>query len=381
MTLADSIVINAFSISILLVILIYYDRNADKASQSTKLFLGIVQMAVLVVLVDTMGRFDGYPDSVFPLINQIGNFCVFLLSAAIPSLWLLYVNNYVRQEEKTPWFVKYSILTVNAIMAILVISSQFNGLLYRIDEFNIYQRGPLYLISPALIFYLMTLSTFYVLANHKKIQHTHFYPFIFFPIAPFIGTILQAFIYGYPFALMGLIFSLLMIAFFAQSVETNVDYLSGVYNRKRLEGYLQKKIANSSRGNTFSAIMADVNGLKQINDTYGHTIGDEALITISSLLRSILRSNDFVARYGGDEFCIILDTSNEETLIRVVEKINRQLQSYNEMSLKPYSLGLSMGYAVYDPQTGQSAKEFYNTIDAQMYEDKRKHHIANLTFK
>jgi GGDEF domain-containing protein len=51
------------------------------------------------------------------------------------------------------------------------------------------------------------------------------------------------------------------------------------------------------------------------------------------------------------------------------------------MSLKPYTLGMSMGYAVYDPDSGMNEKEFYRTIDAQMYEDKKKHHIAELKFR
>lgn len=380
MTLSDNIVINGFSIAILLLIIIYYERNGDKASRHTRLFLGMLKLGVLMMVFDSMGRFDGNPDTIYPIINSIGNFMLFVLAPVLPSLWLMYVHYYISPNGKVTKFIKVSVIAVNIVTVLLVIGSQFNGWLYSIDDMNLYDRGPFYVIAPILTFYLLLTSTAYVLFYKNKIQYTHYIPFLVFPVAPLIGTLLQAFIYGYPFALMGLIFSVLMIAFFAQSIETNLDYLSGVYNRKRLEGYLHKKIVNSSRSNTFSAIMADVNGLKEINDTYGHTVGDEALVTISSLLRSILRSNDFVARYGGDEFCIILDTSNEETLARVVKKIKRQLTAYNEMSLKPYKLGLSMGYAVYDPDSGMNEKEFYNTIDAQMYEDKKKHHIANLKF-
>jgi len=381
MTLSDNIVVNVFSIAILLIIVVYYEKNGDKASKNTRLFIGMLQLAVVLMVADSMGRFDGNPDSFYTVINYFGNLFLFLLAPVMPSLWLFYLYNYISPEQKPTKLIKYSVILVNSITWALVIGSQFFGWLYTIDSGNHYHRGPLFIIAPILTIYLLITATMYVLSYKKKIEHTHYVPFLIFPLAPFAGTLLQSVIFGYPFALMGLILSVLLIAFFAQSIETNVDYLSGVYNRKRLEGYLHKKIATSSRNNTFSAIMADVNGLKEINDTYGHTIGDEALVTISSLLRSILRSNDFVARYGGDEFCIILDTSNEATLVRVVNKINRQLASYNEMSLKPYHLGLSMGYAVYNPDSGQNAKEFYNTIDAQMYEDKKRHHIASLKFK
>jgi GGDEF domain-containing protein len=327
MTLSDNIVINGYSIAILLLIVIYYERNGDKASRHTRLFLVMLKLGIVLMVVDSMGRFDGHPDTIYPIINSVGNFMIFILAQLLPSLWLYYVYNYISMEGKATKIIKTSVISVNLVNFILVIVSQFNGCLYSIDAMNIYQRGPLYIIGPLLTFYLLLTTSVYVQLYKNKIQHTHYLPFLIFPLAPLVGTMLQTIVYGHPFALMGLIFSVLMIAFFAQSIETNVDYLSGVYNRKRLEGYLHKKIANSSRTNTFSAIMADVNGLKEINDTYGHTVGDEALVTISSLLRSILRSNDFVARYGGDEFCIILDTSNEDTLIRVVKKIKRQLEA------------------------------------------------------
>jgi diguanylate cyclase (GGDEF)-like protein len=380
MTLSDNMVINGFSSAILILVILYYEQNGDKASKHTRLFLWMLRFAVLMMVFDSMGRFDGRPDTLYPLINSVGNFMLFVSAPVLPSLWLLYVYYYISPDGKIPKHITATIMAINGVIWFLVIASQFTGWLYVIDGNNLYHRGPLYLISPFLTFFLLIMSMVYVVIYRKKIQHTHFIPFLAFPAMPFIGTIMQSLIYGYPFSLMGLIFSVLMIAFFAQSIETNVDYLSGVYNRKRLEGYLHRKIARSTPNNTFSAIMADVNGLKKINDSYGHTVGDEALVTISSLLRSILRSNDFVARYGGDEFCIILDTSNEETLERVVSKIKRQLEAYNEMSLKPYQLSLSMGYAVYDPASGQNEKEFYNTIDAQMYEDKKRHHISNLKF-
>ncbi len=374
MTLLDNITINVFSIIILLFITIYYEINGEKGSQHSKIFMTILRMAIIILIADSLGRFDGSPGTYFVAVNHIGNFVLFLLSPVIPSLWLLYVHYYIAPRKRPTVFIMASIIVINVLNIALLIATQFDGLYYSIDSANVYSRGSLYMVATAMTVYLLLAATGYLCVYRKKIEHSHFIPFLLFPVTPVIGLVLQSLIYGYPFTLMGLICSVLMIAFFAQSIETNVDYLSGAYNRKRLESYLRKKIAGSSRTNTFSAIMADVNGLKQINDTYGHTVGDEALITVSSLIRNLLRSNDFVARYGGDEFCIILDTSNEETLTTVVGKINRQLANYNEMSLKPYRLELSMGYAVYDPDSGMNAKEFYKKIDAMMYQDKKRHH-------
>lgn len=379
MSLTDSTILNAYSVIITFIILIYYLKNGDKGERHTRLFILMLGLVLTLLVVDTLGRFDGYPENpIFPVANQMGNALLFLLAPAMPSLWMLYLHFYIFPDKKTHWTMSGGLIFVNVLNAVVLVGSQFNGWLYTIDEANIYARGPLYPLIPGMTVLLLLFSAGYIIRYRKKIERSHFLPFLFFPAAPLLGTMLQTVIYGVPFVLAGLVFSVLMIALFGQSIETNVDYLSGAYNRKRLEYYLRKKIAASSRTNTFSAIMADVNGLKQINDTYGHTVGDEVLVTISALVRSILRANDFVARYGGDEFCIILDTSSEETLRTVVEKINRQLANYNDMSLKPYRLGLSMGYAVYDPVSGMSAKEFYNLIDGMMYEDKKRHHMEAL---
>ncbi|MEL7655780.1 MAG: diguanylate cyclase, partial [Bacillota bacterium] len=87
--------------------------------------------------------------------------------------------------------------------------------------------------------------------------------------------------------------------------------------------------------------------------------------------KSCLHSNDFIARYGGDEFYIIMDLSNINDLIRTVDKINNCLEKYNDNPDKSYGLGFSMGYAVYDFHSHMKAEEFQKQIDMMMYENKR----------
>lgn len=379
MTLLDNIVINGFSIIIMALVIVYYQINSDKGATLNRLFMAMLIAAMIMMGLDSMGRFDGSPTTYYYIFNHLGNFLLFLFSPVIPSLWLVYVHCYIFPGKKISRLLSTSLIVVNVVNVIMTIGTLSNGWFFSIDAVNHYSRGPLYIVSPVMTVYLLIVSTGYILHYRNRIERSRYIPFALFPAAPFAGLILQCLVYGYPFTLMGMVCSVLTVAFFSQSIETNVDFLSGAYNRKRLESYLRKKIAGSNRNHTFSAIMADVNGLKRINDTFGHTIGDEALVTISSLVRSLLRSNDFVARYGGDEFCIVLDTASEETLQTVVDKINRQLANYNDMSLKPYQLGLSMGYAVYDPESGMNAKEFYKAIDDMMYEEKKRHHLGAVT--
>lgn len=100
-------------------------------------------------------------------------------------------------------------------------------------------------------------------------------------------------------------------------------------------------------------------------------MGDQALETSAALLKSCLRSNDFIARYGGDEFYIILDVSNKSTLEQTIERIYGCLEKFNKSTAKSYELGFSMGYAVYDFSLRMKAEEFQKQIDLLMYENKR----------
>ena len=89
--------------------------------------------------------------------------------------------------------------------------------------------------------------------------------------------------------------------------------------------------------------MIDLNNFKYINDTFGHDMGDNALEISAKLFNSCIKSTDFIARFGGDEFCIVLDVSDRSVLEEIVCRINRTIKEYNESGVKPYKISVSMG--------------------------------------
>jgi diguanylate cyclase (GGDEF)-like protein len=149
------------------------------------------------------------------------------------------------------------------------------------------------------------------------------------------------------------------------------DYLTGVYNRKKLDAYLDEKINLSTQSKTFSAIMIDLNDFKYINDNFGHDMGDVALQITAKILNSCVRANDFIARYGGDEFCVVLESHDIMDLEIIVKRIKIAVKQYNETSNKPFKLEFSLGYAVYDYNTNMTTEEFQRHIDVLMYENKK----------
>ena len=118
-------------------------------------------------------------------------------------------------------------------------------------------------------------------------------------------------------------------------------------------------------------MLLDLDNFKSINDSFGHDTGDNVLVTSANLLKACIRSDDFIARYGGDEFYIIMNVTGQEELEAVADRINCYFDHFNAKNNAPYRLGVSMGYTVYDIRRRPTAEEFLRQIDALMYENKR----------
>ncbi|MDR3552315.1 MAG: diguanylate cyclase [Clostridia bacterium] len=371
MSFTEDIIINIYSIVLLIFISFQSLKDTERKFLQQRLFFTILQVTILMLVVDIFSRFDGNPGTIYSVINYIGNLLIFLLNPLIPSLWLLYAHFQVFHEEKKTKHLLYPLLAIVAINTIAVVLSQKYGWLYYIDSGNIYHRGPLFWFPVFITIALSVLSFFVIMANRKQIERKYFFSLLFFPVPPLACMVLQTIFYGTSLMLNGIAFSLFVVFINIQNRSMNTDYLTGAYNRKKLEVYMNEKINTCSAGRTFSAILIDFNDFKSINDTFGHNTGDHVLESSVTLLKSCLRTSDFIARFGGDEFYIILDVSDKEALEATVCRINSCIEKYNKQSKNPYQLNFSMGYAVYDYHSHMSVEKFQKYIDDLMYENKR----------
>ena len=240
------------------------------------------------------------------------------------------------------------------------------------DNHNIYHRGDYLWVFLALCYALILYSFFTVLFNRDKIVKKHYRSLLLFYIPYLIGATLQVVYYGVSYAWTGMMIGMLILYLNIQVDLLNADYLTGVFNRRQLEGYLFDKIKNGVAKEPFSAILIDLDDFKIINDRYGHNTGDEALKDTVSILRKSLRQSDFIARFGGDEFIIVMDVDNREALNQTIGRILQNVKSFNLETQQPYRLGFAMGYDVYDPHSKMKYEEFIMKIDALMYLNKNQ---------
>lgn len=144
------------------------------------------------------------------------------------------------------------------------------------------------------------------------------------------------------------------------------DSLTGLYNRRYFEEELKR--VDNDRNFPLSIIIADLNGLKLANDLYGHLIGDELLITAAKILQRCLRKNDMIARWGGDEFVILLPKANNDI---VFEMSSRFEEVIKKTKLESAVLSVSFGYATKQHKS-ENIFDIFKEAEDMMYRNKSK---------
>ena len=371
MNLTANIVLDAYAFLMLTVLLVYAISGGSGKSRQLRLYMTMLLTTMLLLVIDVIGRFDGFAHPAYPVLNWWGNLALFLLSPVLPSLWVASVYCMTTGDGSIPIRAFVSLLLLNGFNLFMVTATQMNGWYYSIDAGNIYHRGPLYIVHHLITFTMLIWAYGVTFKYRRNVSRRILYTLIFYPIPSLVGGILQTLIYSYAFALVASVPALMVVMMYAQDDTLYTDYLTGVGNRKKLEAVLKEKVARSSPRRTFAFIMLDIDNFKKINDTLGHDAGDRVLKTAADLLRRCVRANDYVTRYGGDEFCLILDVSNDVGLNRVVNRIENSLVALNQSGAQPVKMSFSMGYQVYDCADHMTPEVFLKQVDMLMYKDKR----------
>jgi diguanylate cyclase (GGDEF)-like protein len=164
-------------------------------------------------------------------------------------------------------------------------------------------------------------------------------------------------------------FALIILYLYLQQQMMHIDYLTGAWTREKFYSYLNNRIKQKKSKN-FSIVFIDLNDFKQINDIFGHNEGDKALINLVLIIKAILKKEDFITRYGGDEFVLFLNVDSKEEVEKIITKISDAIANYNKCSNVLYDLNFSCGYEVYNFDEHMTADEYINHVDKLMYRDK-----------
>lgn len=152
---------------------------------------------------------------------------------------------------------------------------------------------------------------------------------------------------------------------------SQIDPLTGTFNRRCLDQLLRKEISRADRkSNSLSVILVDVNEFKSFNTRFGHLVGDQVLSQVSRVLAGAMRGSDTVIRYGGDEFLILLADANRQQAEIVCSRIDEHLRAWNRREKRGWEVSVTSGIAEFVP--GMQTTELIRIADEEMLAKKEQ---------
>ncbi len=308
----------------------------------------------------------------------------FLLGYMATILYLVPIALVFKETMHAKFFVLFMVTSL----------SQLNFLIFLFLELLVFDRiiGVWILIGQLLELLSVPLIRRYAAPHVKSIleiiDHQNFiltlFPLLSFVLLAFYGVekrnyLLPDFI---PLVLIGIIIfiSYYLIAISVdrskrqQQLElvSRTDGLTGLYNRRHMEQVIQIEYERYQRtGTAFALIIADIDLFKEINDMYGHACGDLLLKSIAEEIRNSVREKDAVARWGGDEFLLMLPATNEESAARLADRIRETVEKRSYV-YENHAFSVTLTLGVYASENeGDTIAGVINKADINMYQGKR----------
>jgi len=373
--------INFFALSILFVIYMSIQYRTSGHLIGKKLFLALLGFNALGLILDSLlfivdgksGLFiaGGESGAIVRRVSTILNAVGYMLTVTSLVLWNLYARYQVYRDEKKIKNTLIPLIIPACINALIAVLSCFKGYYFYIDENNFYHRGKLFIFYAALCFFYLVYSQIFIIVKHKQITRKYFVPLVIFAVPPLAAGALQTISYGISLVWIGMTVSVLIISLNIQNDQIYTDHLTGLSNRGYLDKYLQECTRRSNRGNLLAGIMIDLDYFKKINDTWGHSVGDQALVYAGEILEMSFTKDDLICRYGGDEFIVIFEIEKESDLIEAVDRMKMNVKKFGEQNPTPYKINFSIGYDIYDLNSETNVQQFIRHLDSLMYEDKK----------
>lgn len=377
MILEEILVANTAGIVILVLLLISRKMAKRKSRTEDKLFTSLILIGIFAAVFETVSFVvDGKPGNALRIINIISNTLLYVCTATVSVIWAIYVDVHLTRNSNKikpfywPFFVIWTILIIGLVF------NGFFGFFFKVDVNNIYARVGLGYIFFGFPFASFLFTIIYYIVFRVKHGEAQFFPIWMFLTPIIAGCVGQAIWYGISLCWLGCAIGLVGIHINLQSRFAFVDSLTNLYNRAYIEHKLV--VARYNNRYVYAGIMVDIDFFKDINDKYGHSIGDEALIEVANILINATDRNSLAFRFAGDEFIILVrvPVNNKDNLltntIAVEERVRKEAEKFNKSGKRSYQLKFSMGHAIYN--TGYGDDVFFHNMDTEMYIEKNKHH-------
>lgn len=346
-------------------------RNRESIHADDRIYDWMTLITLLGAVIDTLTFLvDGQSFVGARFLNYLTNSLVYMGTVVIGFLWCLYVNLHIyKNHARYRRNLRYVAIPLLFEFVCLLYNLCGNGIMFTISADNTYSRGFYSIIGYISVYLYLLYSIYLVYHSREEGVNLDFFPIFYFIGPCVLGIVIQFLCYGITSSWISVAISLTFVQMQVYSENISTDSLSGLYNRR----YLDRVLANKERLSRFSVfgIMMDVNDFKQINDRYGHSMGDQAIRVMGNILSKALPDGGIPIRYAGDEFVALLICEDPNEVFATMTEINRRLDVFNRSGAEPFKISVSMGYAKLDPSDTET---FLREMDERMYEEKRRYH-------
>lgn len=346
-------------------------RNRESIHADDRIYDWMTLITLLGAVIDTLTFLvDGQSFVGARFLNYLTNSLVYMGTVVIGFLWCLYVDLHIyKNHARYRRNLCYVALPLLFEFGCLLYNLRGNGFMFTISADNMYSRGFYSIIGYISVYLYLLYSIYLVYHSREEGVNLDFFPIFYFMGPCVLGIVIQFLRYGITSSWISVAISLTFVQMQVYSENISTDSLSGLYNRR----YLDRVLANKERLSRFSVfgIMMDVNDFKQINDRYGHSMGDQAIRVMGNILSKALPNGGIPIRYAGDEFVALLICEDPNEVFATMTEINRRLDVFNRSGAEPFKISVSMGYAKLDPSDTET---FLREMDERMYEEKRRYH-------
>lgn len=352
-------------------------------SASRRTFKHFVLVVILCVAADMCSYiFDTRTFAGAKELNHASMFLAVLLTCYVGYYWNHMFDSlfHIKRERRAKYRAEFLYFLPTVAACVCLIMNVYNGMLFTISDENVYARGSLYPLSFLLQYLLFAVSVVRAILlkrklttapmKREKMRRT------FLQVGLTVGGfgLAQLFMNG-KIALHCLGLTAGVIIMFVRFLDDQItqDRLTGLNNRYALDTYLYEKTEAHLKKVTPSTklylIMMDIDNFKAINDKHGHVVGDNALKVLATSLKSVAskyKRKLFVSRYGGDEFCAVLEAQDDASVILFVEKLRYELSE--NVKYLDYKVSISEGHATFGE--GITITQWIAAADRELYKNR-----------
>lgn len=300
------------------------------------------------------------------IVVYLANTWLFASNFLCAYSWFVFLKEHFKMDLSDEQ--KWGMRIVKVILLVMLLANLFHPFIFSVNDHNTYSREIGYWIYVAFNYGIIINSIILYYKNYRQDGTIRFFPIWLYIIPIVSATVLQSIFYG--ISLMSASFAVAIAGAFNSLQNERVfrDNLTGLFNRSFLDYVLS---LYSQKERKASGIMISLCNFEEINEKFGHGVGDKALCKTAEILHDSVGSWGSILRYSGDEFIIMMDSQFDEYISNCILKLQTNFDKFNRKHTEPYTLTPAIGYKKHNAES-DNVDGFLNGLAASVKQEKQK---------